>query len=656
MGYWGEAYVFKAQMLVNIGLISFAAVLQFAPVVLGGIFWRRANQAGALLGLGSGFLVWCYTQMIPSFIKNGWLPHSILEHGPGGMELLKPEALFGLAGLDPISHTFLWSMLFNVGGYVLGSLYFTTSEKERSLAEEFAGALLNGTPPRPGQQREAYIDADPKVKEIENLLFEYFPPLEASAIVERCLQSVGIRDQNRISIVQLVELHSEVERMLAGSIGAAAAHQAVRQGTWFTSRESTDLAEVYAEILADLKVTPDELKRKIDYQLEREHLLIQQARELQTKVAELEREILERRRAQEALRESEKRYRGLVETMNEGLAIEDPEGLITYVNDRLCRMWGYTREEIIGRRIAEFLGEAERDLWSKQATRRSEDDRASSGATWTCKDGRKISAIVSSVPLFAADGQYRGSFAVVTDISHLKTMEREKANMISMFAHDMRSSLTGIHGLGLRLLTKSESIDEAKRSDYLRIINKEASKLESLVDDFLEFSRLETGRLKLTFGAASLDKELMELYETYQHRAAQKGLKLELHMEEALPIIHADEKRLRRVFTNLLDNAVKFSKAEGTISLVAQETPREVLVQIIDQGVGIAADELPYIFDLFHRGRGGDKREGYGIGLATVKAIVEGHGGRIQVASEVGKGSTFSIFLPKETKDLETQG
>jgi signal transduction histidine kinase len=147
----------------------------------------------------------------------------------------------------------------------------------------------------------------------------------------------------------------------------------------------------------------------------------------------------------------------------------------------------------------------------------------------------------------------------------------------------------------------------------------------------------------------------MELYETYQHRAAQKGLKLELHMEEALPIIYADEKRLRRVFTNLLDNAVKFSQAEGTITIVAHETAREVMVQIIDHGVGIAADELPYIFDLFHRGRGSDKHEGYGIGLATVKAIVEGHGGRIQVASELGRGSVFSVFLPKQESMREPQ-
>jgi two-component system phosphate regulon sensor histidine kinase PhoR len=269
-------------------------------------------------------------------------------------------------------------------------------------------------------------------------------------------------------------------------------------------------------------------------------------------------------------------------------------------------------------------------------------------AAWVRKDGKKISTLVSSVPLYDDEGRHKGRFSVITDISHLKALERERANMISMFAHDMRSSLTGIHGLGLRLLGKSTSMTEEKKNEYLRIINKEASKLESLVDDFLEFSRLETGRLKLNYGAVSLDKELMELYGLYQPRASQKGIELTIQIEEALPIIEADENRLRRVFTNLLDNALKFSKEGGTVTIAAREAAREIVVHIIDQGIGIDPEEIPFIFDIFHRSRGSDTREGYGIGLATVKAIVEGHGGKVRVQSELGKGSIFTVLLPKE--------
>jgi signal transduction histidine kinase len=217
-----------------------------------------------------------------------------------------------------------------------------------------------------------------------------------------------------------------------------------------------------------------------------------------------------------------------------------------------------------------------------------------------------------------------------------------------MFAHDMRSSLTGIHGLGLRLLTKSASIEEEKKVEYLKIINKEASKLESLVDDFLEFSRLETGRLKLNFRAMSLEKELLELHSVYEPRANQKDLDLEIVLEETLPIIEGDVNRLRRVFTNLLDNALKFSKSTGKITITAREAPEEIHVSVRDEGIGIAEEELPFIFDIFHRTPGSEKREGYGIGLATVKAIVDGHGGRVRVESRLGEGTTFSVFLPKK--------
>jgi two-component system phosphate regulon sensor histidine kinase PhoR len=216
-----------------------------------------------------------------------------------------------------------------------------------------------------------------------------------------------------------------------------------------------------------------------------------------------------------------------------------------------------------------------------------------------------------------------------------------------MFAHDMKSSLTIIGGFVLRLLKKASQIDEEKQKKYLGIIKNESGKLESLINNFLEFSRLQTGRLKLNFSATSLNKELMELSDSYQMKASQSGLKLELQNEEELSIIEADASQLRRVFTNLLDNALKFSKGKGTITITTHETDEEVLVKVRDEGIGIEPNELPYIFDSFHRGKGAEKKEGFGLGLAAIKAIVEGHGGRVIVKSEMGKGSVFTVVLPK---------
>jgi len=266
------------------------------------------------------------------------------------------------------------------------------------------------------------------------------------------------------------------------------------------------------------------------------------------------------------------------------------------------------------------------------------------------KWGETIPVRINTAGLFDDNDRLIGGVESFHDISRLKSLEREKDNLISMFAHDMKSSLTIIGGFVLRLLKKAKQIDEERQKKYLGIIKNESGKLESLINEFLEFSRLQTGRLKLNFSATSLDKELMELSDSYQLKASQSGLSLELENEEELPVIMADTSQLRRVFTNLLENAIKFSKGKGTITISTHETAEEVVVKVKDEGVGIEQDELPYIFDSFRRGRDAEEKEGFGLGLAAVKAIVEGHGGRVIVKSERGKGTVFTVILPKDEK------
>jgi Na+/proline symporter len=128
----GEAYA-----LVSIGLISFAAVAQFAPVVLGGIFWKGGTRAGALAGLSAGFAVWLYTLLLPALARSGWLPIGFVEEGPFGIALLKPLELFGLTRLDQITHAMIWSMLANIGAYLAVSLWGTASAEEHRQASLF---------------------------------------------------------------------------------------------------------------------------------------------------------------------------------------------------------------------------------------------------------------------------------------------------------------------------------------------------------------------------------------------------------------------------------------------------------------------------------------------------------------------------------------
>jgi two-component system phosphate regulon sensor histidine kinase PhoR len=266
------------------------------------------------------------------------------------------------------------------------------------------------------------------------------------------------------------------------------------------------------------------------------------------------------------------------------------------------------------------------------------------------KSGETIPVRMNTAGLFDDDGRLLGGVESFQDISRLKDLEREKDNLISIFAHDMRSSLTIIGGYVLRLLKKLRDIDKEKEEEYLGIIKNESGKLELLIDDFLEFSRLQTGKLKLNLTATSLDKELMDILDSYRLRASESGIKLKLQNEVVLPVIEGDAHKLRRVFTNLVDNALKFSKEKGTITVTTEETATEVIVKVEDQGIGIPSNELPYIFDAFHRGSGTEGERGFGLGLAGVKTIIEAHGGHVRVDSEEGRGSIFTVALPKPDK------
>ncbi|MBW2622436.1 MAG: PAS domain-containing sensor histidine kinase [Deltaproteobacteria bacterium] len=264
------------------------------------------------------------------------------------------------------------------------------------------------------------------------------------------------------------------------------------------------------------------------------------------------------------------------------------------------------------------------------------------------KWGVTIPVRMNTAGLFDDNDHLIGGVESFQDISRLKSLEREKDNIISMFAHDMKSCLATIGGFTVRLLKKASELDEEKRTSYLGIIRKETEKLDVLVYDFLEFSRLQTGELKLNFQAFSLDKELIELFEVYQSREIQSGISLIQQNGDILPVIKADPVRLRRVFTNLLDNAFKFSKKGDRITISSEETAQEIKITIKDQGVGIDPKDLPFIFDIFYRGtEGTGETEGSGVGLAVVKTIVESHGGRILVQSEPGRGAAFTVVLPK---------
>ncbi len=343
-------------------------------------------------------------------------------------------------------------------------------------------------------------------------------------------------------------------------------------------------------------------------------------------------------------------YKFVVDSVPSSVITVDRDLRITGFNPWAERLTGYRAEEAVGSYCGEIL---QGGMCHTQCPMRialtSEGPMSLVESTVRTKTGEIVPVRMNAAGLFDENGDLIGGVESFQDISTLKTLERERNNLIFTLAHDMKSSLTVIGGFVLRLLHKSENLDGQKDQRYLEIIRDESGKLEMLISEFLEFARLQTGGLKLNLSATSLDKELIGLSEAYQPKVSNAGLTLDLENQSELPPIQGDERQLRRVFTNLLDNAIKFSREGGSIVVSTKSDGREIRVSVEDQGVGIDAEELPHIFDAFHRGRVGTKIEGFGLGLAAVKAIVEAHGGKVLVESEPGKGSVFTVILPVAT-------
>ena len=204
----GEAYA-----LVAIGLISFAAVAQFAPAIFGGIYWKGGTRSGALAGLGAGFAVWFYTLLLPSLARSGWLPMDLLEHGPWGIELLRPLALFGLEGLDEISHTLLWSMFANIGLYVTVSILTEQSALEQTQALRFVDVFADD------HVAERSWRASGSLPDLQALMTRFL----GAANAEQAFADYAKR--NDLENLQAIdaELAHYCEAQLAGVIGAASA-------------------------------------------------------------------------------------------------------------------------------------------------------------------------------------------------------------------------------------------------------------------------------------------------------------------------------------------------------------------------------------------------------------------------------------------------
>jgi len=391
---------------------------------------------------------------------------------------------------------------------------------------------------------------------------------------------------------------------------------------------------------------------------------------------------IERKRAMEALRSSEEFNRAIVENSPLGIAVRDPKGRLLSFNETWRLMWELSNDDLSrdmqehdkGKDLRQRFGTLRE--WHEEIAKvfsqggnlfipevaiesaRTKEHKWLSFYFYEIRDEEgKIDRIVTLTEDITERKKAEEKLRQVleeleTANTQLKKVDQLKTEFLNMTSHELKTPLTSILGYS-ELLTEGVLGEiHPNQEKALDGIVRNAQQLRKLVDELLETSRIESGTLKLVIEPIAIKDMLGDVVESMQAHAAEHKVKLALQTPAKLPIIYCDIQRITQVLYNLIDNAIKFSPEDGTITIMAKPDKNEVLLGVQDQGVGIPPDEVDKVFERFYQVDMFDNRQkgGLGLGLAISKGIVEAHQGRIWVTSQIGKGSTFWFALPLEEK------
>ncbi len=247
---FGESYA-----LISIGIASFIAATQFAPSFIGGLYWKGANRRGAIVGLILGFLVWFYTLVIPSFVRSGWIPGDILEHGPFGLAMLRPLALFGLEGFDIWTHSLFWTLLFNIGAFAILSVFTEASAAEKEQAVKFVDIFV----PRQTTPHLQRISKNLSIMEFVDLMAKFIGEKQARAAIAEYLGDAEIDERGSLSEFQLPDLKRFTEKTLSGSVGSAPARIIVENYLATRGSKMEDVFDIFGSVTISRKAGREQL-------------------------------------------------------------------------------------------------------------------------------------------------------------------------------------------------------------------------------------------------------------------------------------------------------------------------------------------------------------------------------------------------------------
>lgn len=377
-----------------------------------------------------------------------------------------------------------------------------------------------------------------------------------------------------------------------------------------------------------------------------------------------------RLKAEEALRSSEARYRELIQTMSEALAMTDKDYRITFVNRSFCDMFGYTVKETVRRPLLEFVHPDDRAMMAERMAARGEDAAERFETTWVARDGRVIHTLTSPRTFVDGDGRFAGCLGVFTDITERKRVEQwERAHlqelahvsrittigqMSSQIAHELAQPLTAIGGMSAALLKllRAQAVSEKDTHETLSEISIQADRARDIIIRLRDFVRNEELR------RADIDiNDLIRTVIRLANPRLQNGrLEMGLDLTEGLPPVLGDRVLIEQVLLNLVRNALEAMEGDpgrshrvAVCSAPHGEDELEVLVS--DTGPGLGKEFMDELFQPFFT----TKAEGMGMGLAITRSVINAHGGRIWAEPNPGGGAVFRFTLPlTSAKDRET--
>ncbi len=355
--------------------------------------------------------------------------------------------------------------------------------------------------------------------------------------------------------------------------------------------------------------------------------------EILTRQRHLDRQIGERTSGQKAI----------LSAMQDGLLVVDGQRRLALMNPAFCDLFG-VEEDSLGSPLLESV----RDPAIERIVAETLRQRKPGGGELVI--GRREFQM-TSVPMGAENGAVSGAVILFHDITALKRADEMRRDFVANVSHELRTPLSILRGY-IETMLDDPKMARGETTRILEVMDQHSKRLGLLANDLLTLAHLESGSSSLQLSEIDLLRFLSDLVRDWGKKFLTKDLETIVDVSDDCSTIRADEQRLREVFDNLLDNALKYSDKGGAVRLAAERRNGELTLSVSDEGAGISQEDLPRIFERFYRTDKARSRElgGTGLGLSIVKHIAQLHGGRVEAESDLGKGTTIRVILPAVTQ------